>query len=225
MADLTRYARKPRECTIAQAVALPVMITIIELLGAILAATTQVVYGEVQWNPLLIVLMWDNRAAKFFAGLLFAFAMIGTNVAGNSIPFAHDLMGIFPKYINVRRGQIICAIIGFASNPWAIQAKSTRFFSFIGGYSIFLGPVVGILLCDYFLVRKRKPFNIVQLYTPGGIYWYNHGWNFRAIAALLGGIAPSLPGLIYNINPAVPMARGIIEFYTLGWLDGLVISL
>jgi NCS1 family nucleobase:cation symporter-1 len=225
MADITRYARSPRASTIAQAVALPVMITLIELLGAIMAATSQVVYGQVLWNPLTIILLWEDRAAKFFAGLLFAFAMIGTNVAGNSIPFANDLTGMFPKYINIRRGQIICAIIGFASNPWVIQAKAGRFFSFIGGYSIFLGPLVGVLLSDYFAVNKCKAFNIFQLYKPHGIYWYYHGWNLRAIAALLIGIAPLLPGLIYNINPAVKVSQGILDFYTLGWLDGLVISL
>jgi NCS1 family nucleobase:cation symporter-1 len=225
MADITRYARSPRSSTMAQAVALPVMITLIELLGAIMAATSQVVYGEVLWNPLSIILLWEDRAAKFFAGLLFAFAMIGTNIAGNSIPFANDLMGIFPKYINIRRGQIICAIIGFVSNPWVIQAKASRFFSFIGGYSIFLGPLVGVLLSDYFAVRRCKAFNLVHLYKPHGIYWYCHGWNLRAIAALLVGIIPLLPGLIYNINPDISMSSGILEFYTLGWLDGLLIAL
>lgn len=143
MPDITRYAKQPRTSAIAQAVALPVMITLTELLGAIMAATSQVLYGEVQWNPTSIILLWDNRAAKFFAGLLFAFAMLGTNISGNSVPFANDITGAFPKYMNIRRGQVLCAAIGFASNPWLIQAKASTFFNFIGGYSTFLGPLVG----------------------------------------------------------------------------------
>jgi NCS1 family nucleobase:cation symporter-1 len=197
----------------------------IELLGAILAATSQVVYGEVLWNPLSIILLWEDRAAKFFAGLLFAFAMIGTNVAGNSILFANDLTGMFPKYINIRRGQIICAIIGFVSRPWATQAKASRFFTSIGGYSVFLGPLVGVLLCDFFLIQKCKSFNIAHLDKPHGIYWFYKGWNLRVIAALLIGIAPVLPGLISNINPAIHVSKGELEFYTIAWLDGLVIAL
>lgn len=143
MPDITRYARQPRASAIAQAVALPLFITLTELLGALLAATSQVVYGQVLWNPTSIILLWDNRAAKFFAGLLFAFAMLGTNISGNSVPFANDITGAFPKYFNFRRGQVLCAVIGFASNPWLIQAKASTFFNFIGGYSTFLGPLVG----------------------------------------------------------------------------------
>jgi NCS1 family nucleobase:cation symporter-1 len=79
MADITRYARDPKSSTIANAIMLPTMITMIELLGAILAASAQVIYGQVLWNPLDIVYLFENRSAKFFAGLLFAFANIGTS--------------------------------------------------------------------------------------------------------------------------------------------------
>jgi nucleobase:cation symporter-1, NCS1 family len=143
MADITRYARNPRKVVIAQAIALPVVITLTELLGTVMAATSQVLYGTVLWNPLDVVIRWDNRAAKFFTGLFFAFANIGTNVTGNSIPFANDLTGMFPKYINIRRGQFICAILGFAICPWQIEAKAQRFLAFLGGYTVFLGPLLG----------------------------------------------------------------------------------
>ena len=142
--DLTRYARNPRTATIAQAISLPVCMTLIYLLGVVMAASSQVVYGQIQWNPIMIVLSWDNRAAKFFAGLLFAFAMIGTNVAGNSIAFANDTMALFPKYMNLRRGQLLCAILGFVICPWKIEARAQRFLGFLNGYSApFLGPVAG----------------------------------------------------------------------------------
>ncbi|KIV80983.1 hypothetical protein PV11_08438 [Exophiala sideris] len=224
MADITRYAKNPRSSAIAQAFALPICITMIELLGTLMAATAQVVYGEVLWNPLTIILLWNNRTAKFFAGFLFAFATIATNITGNSIPFAHDIMGIFPKYLNFRRGQIICAILGFAMNPWVIQARASRFFNFVGGYSIFLGPLVGIILCDYFIIRKAKPYNMLHLYKTNGLYWYWKGCNPRALTAWMVGVTPLLPGLIYNINSNIKMGKGILEFYTLGWLDGLVIA-
>jgi hypothetical protein len=81
-----------------------------------------------------------------------------------------------------------------------------------------------VLLSDWILIRKCKAFNLSHLYKPHGLYWYWRGWNPRAIAALVVGIVPLLPGLIYNINPDIPVGQGILEFYTLGWLDGLVIA-
>ncbi|KAL8939754.1 MAG: hypothetical protein Q9211_002601 [Gyalolechia sp. 1 TL-2023] len=90
--DITRYAHDPRSSTLAQAVALPLCLTLTYLLGITLAATTQVVYGQVYWNPLEMVEVWDNRPAKFFTGLLFAFANIGTSTNHEiyEIVFAHD---------------------------------------------------------------------------------------------------------------------------------------
>lgn len=143
MADLTRYARTPRGAWLSQAFAVPLVLTLTQLLGVVMAASSQVIYGQVIWNPLVVITLWNNRPAKFFAGLLFAFANIGTNVTGNSIPFANDLTGMFPKYINVRRGQFVCAILGFVICPWEIQAKASRFLAFIQGYTIFLGALLG----------------------------------------------------------------------------------
>lgn len=130
--------------------------------------------------------------------------------------------------INIRRGQIICAILGFAICPWLLQAKATRFLAFLDGYTVFLGPLIGLLLSDYWLVRRAKGFNVRKLYTPGtrnNLYWYTAGFNLRAIAALLAGIVPLLPGLAHSINAKLPVARGAIEFYTLSWLDGCVFTM
>lgn len=227
MSDITRFAHNRHRAWQMQLL-LPVCITLTELLGTVMAASSQVVYGQVQWNPLEVVSLWDNRAGKFFAGLLFAFANIITNVAGNSVPFANDLMGLFPKVINIRRGQIVCAILGFAICPWLIQAKAERFLGFLNGYTVFLGPLIGILVADYWLVRKGKGFMVRSLYQPGNknvLYWYTAGINPRAIAALLVGIVPLLPGLAHNINPNLSVGRGAQAYYTMSWLVGCVQAL
>ncbi|KAK5126858.1 hypothetical protein LTR08_004575 [Meristemomyces frigidus] len=225
MNDITRFAHDRHRAWQMQLL-LPVCITLTELLGTVMAASSQVVYGELQWNPLQVILLWNNRPAKFFAGFLFAFANIMTNVAGNSVPFANDLMGLFPKYINIRRGQIICAMLGFAICPWLIQARAARFLSFLSGYTVFLGPLIGVLMSDYWLVRRGKGLDIRSLYRPGNtLYWYTAGVNPRAIAALLIGIVPLLPGLAHSINDSLPVARGILQFYTLAWLDGFVLTM
>jgi NCS1 family nucleobase:cation symporter-1 len=92
-------------------------------------------------------------------------------------------------------------------------------------------PLFEVLLSDFLFVRKGlsrsykgKAFNITHLYKPHGLYWYHHGWNWRALSALLTGVIPLLPGLAHAINPALSMGRGILEFYSMSWLDGLVFS-
>ena len=226
MADVTRYAKSPRSAWLPTAIGLPICITLTELLGCVMAASAQVVYGQVLWNPLSVISLWTNRPAKFFVGLLFAFANVATNVTGNSVPFANDVTNLFPRFINIRRGQFLCAILGFAICPWLIQAKATRFLAFLNGYSAFMGPLVGILLTDYFLVRRNTPgFNVYNLYKPGGLYWFTGGVNPRAFVAFLTGVAPLLPGLAHAINPNIEnIESGILNFYSMSWFDGLVMA-
>jgi nucleobase:cation symporter-1, NCS1 family len=116
--------------------------------------------------------------------------------------------------------------LGFAICPWLIQAKAQRFLAFLNGYTVFLGPLIGLLLSDYWLVRKGKGFNVRNLYRPGNsLYWYVGGFNPRAIAALLVGIAPLLPGLAHSINPSLAVSRGAQAYYTMSWLVGLAVTL
>ena len=227
MPDVLRYAHKPRQVTIASAFALPVIMTLIYFLGVVLAASSQVLYGHVVWNPLQIILLWDNRPAKFFVGLIWAFATIIGNVTGQSLAFGNDMMGLFPRHMSFRRGQLLCAFIGFAVCPWKIEASATRFLAFAQGFTIpFLGPITGVLVCDYFVVRRRNGLNVHQLYKPHGLYWYHAGWNVRAVLAFCAGMTPQLPGLAYQINRKIDgISRQYVDFTSLGWLEAFLFSL
>ena len=111
-----------------------------------------------------------------------------------SLASGNDLMGLFSGYVNLRRGQLLCVIVGFAVCPWGIEASATRFLAFAQVFTVpFLGPISGVLLCDYFVVRRHSGLNVYHLYKPHGIYWYHTGWNVRAVLALLVGMVPQLP--------------------------------
>jgi nucleobase:cation symporter-1, NCS1 family len=83
---------------------------------------------------------------------------------------------------------------------------------------------VAVILTDYFIVRKARPYDMHQLYRPHGLYWYMKGCNIRALSAWLIGVVPLLPGLVHNINPNISVGQGMENFFTFGWLDGLVIT-
>lgn len=119
MPDFTRNSKNARTTMYAQAVTIPILMTLTELLGTAIAVASVAVYGgDVVWNPVEVLMNWQDRPAKFFVGAFLAFAMVVTNIIGNSVAFGNDLTAIFPKYINIKRGQLICAIIAFAITPW-----------------------------------------------------------------------------------------------------------
>ena len=106
-----------------------------------------------------------------------------------------------------------------------IQAKAQRFLGFLNGYTVFLGPLIGLLVCDYWLVRKGRGYNVRALYQPGhNLYWYTAGFNWRAIVAMLVGIVPLVPGLAHSINSNLSVSRCAQAYYTMAWLDGLVLT-
>lgn len=123
MPDFTRYAASPRHVLWAQAVGLIVLVTLCGILGATVSSASEVIYGRVTWNPLEVARLWDNRAAQFFAGLCWAFAVVGTNISANSVSFGNDLSSWFPRYVNNRRGAYVCAVLGVCAVPWYIQYR------------------------------------------------------------------------------------------------------
>jgi NCS1 family nucleobase:cation symporter-1 len=218
IADFSRYANKPSAQNI-QALVIPFIFTVVGLLGIFTAAAAEAVYGEVLWNPIDIINHWmdsgssGGRAAAAFAAIGLIIVTLGINISANSISAANDLMAFWPKYINIRRGQILAAFIGsWLFVPWKILASAATFLAFLGGYTIFLGPMTSILMTDYFIVRRGN-VSVPDMYNFHGIYRYHPklATNWRAVVAFLIGCVPPLPGFINNIVVAGKQTTTVSE--------------
>lgn len=139
---------------------IPVAFTLVCFIGIIVTSAGSVLYGEVLWNPLQLIDRWDNRPATFFVAFTFAFATLGTIVSATILSAANDLTAICPKYIDLKRAQILVVVIApWTLVPWKIDSSAKGFLSFINGYTVFLGPFAGIICAD---VR-----NLPSLVSPG----------------------------------------------------------
>ncbi|KAK9420573.1 putative NCS1 nucleoside transporter [Seiridium unicorne] len=229
--DFTRYA-KSANGQFVQLPFLPIIFTLCGVLGIVTTSASKVFSGEYLWNPLDIIALWldygaGGRCAAFFAALAWYVAQVGTNITANSISAANDLTVLFPRWVNIRRGCMIAAIIaGWVLVPWKILDSAETFLAFMGGYAIFLGPMAGIMAADYWLIKKQH-IDIPALYNPHGRYQYIGGCNWRAAVAFLVPVAPLLPGLGYSISgePAVKISAGTKNLYTFNWLFGFVTSI
>ncbi|KAF8890615.1 NCS1 nucleoside transporter family [Infundibulicybe gibba] len=216
--DFTRYAKNER-AQFVQFLIIPTAFTLMGFIGIAVTSAGEVMYGATLWDPLHIVDRWESRAAAFFASFSFVLATLGTNISANSISAANDMTALFPRYINIRRGQVICAVIGgWALCPWEILASAPGFLSFMSGYTVFLGPFAGIMVVDYWLIHKGN-VDVPAMYDPNGRYRYWKGINWRAAVALLLSVTPSLPGLIANINTNIKVGN-VIHLFDIAWLFG-----
>ncbi|MCJ1230544.1 hypothetical protein MMC12_007218 [Toensbergia leucococca] len=206
IADFARYANKPSAQNV-QAIVIPIIFTIVGLLGIFTAASSETAYGQVIWNPIVIVGLWmksgshGGRAASAFGAIGLLIVTLGINISANSISAANDLMSFCPKYINIRRGQLLAAVIGsWGFVPWKILASAAKFLAFLGGYTIFLGPMTSILMTDYYIVRRGN-VSVPDMYNFHGIYRYSprYASNWRAVTAFFIGCVPPLPGFVNNI--------------------------
>ncbi|KAJ7042474.1 NCS1 nucleoside transporter family [Mycena alexandri] len=220
--DFTRFAKSPRAVVWTNIISLSVPVTLCAILGVVVTSATQVIYGVSTWNPLQVCELWGNRAAQFFAAFCWALAVVATNISANSTAVGNDLAIIFPRYINIRRGQYVCALLGLVTCPWVIQSSAVSFTSFLGGYSIFLGPICGILICDFYLLQRRK-LDLVALYRKeSSPYWYTYGFNLRAIAAFALALMPNLPGFAGKVNAKLHVPVGATYIFSLVWPVGII---
>lgn len=232
-ADIARWARRPSDQTWSQLITYPVFSALPALFGILVASCTSNFWGKQYWN------LWDvlskaldyyemspaSRALVFLASFAFAFAILGTNVAANSLPFGSDIAGLLPRWINIKRGQVICALLVFACVPWKIIASASSLLTFLSGYSILMGPFAAISIVDYFFVRNGN-YNVAHLYIgdSNSQYWYTKGWNLRAVFAWVIGIALPFPGFVATLASKTSIADGGERLWYLGYLLSIFIS-
>ena len=166
-----------------------------------------------------------TRAGVVFIAAGFIYVQLLLNVAANSISAGCDLTALLPRYINIRRGGYVAAIVGLAMNPWLLFKSSATFSNYLGAYGVLLSCVAGPMICDYYLVR-RGHYRIRDLYTTdrGGWYWYSYGVNWRAYLAYFSGFAINAPGFIHSLNPDIAVHVAAQRLYALSWLTGTGVS-
>lgn len=154
---------------------IPVVRIAYAIMGIAMAGAGRELYQEDIWNPIQVLAKWKTPGGRFLAfccGCLWLLAQICTNVSANAAPFGHDAMNIAPAWINVRRGSIVCMLIGsWAMVPWLIVNSASKFLTFMNGYGCFICAIVSITITDYWLVRRRK-LDVPSLYDPNGRYKY-----------------------------------------------------
>ena len=207
-ADFSRYSHASVRWQLLYVPLLPVVFTFIAFIGVAASSAGAQNYGTLTWDPMALIAFWDNRAARFFVAATFALACLGTNISANSLSAANDLMALFPSYINIRCGQIVCALLCWALVPWKILASAGSFLNFMSAYAIFLGPIASIMIFDYWVIRGRK-YDVLALYQRhGDLYGFEPtGVNWRAVAAFLVGVVPSLPGLVESVNTSLDVGE------------------
>ena len=158
---------------------------------------------------------FHSPVAVVISLLAILLATLNVNIGANVVSPANDFSNLWPRKISFRTGGVITCFMGIALMPWKLLADyGTFIIGWLGGYAAFLGPIAGIMICDYFLVRKRI-LVVEDLYLRGGIYEYSNGFNWRAIGALLLGAAIALTGLV------VPSVRALYDY---SWFVGFAVS-
>jgi NCS1 family nucleobase:cation symporter-1 len=179
-----------------------------------------VIFGEAIWDPVVLVRRFDSPVLVFFSMLAVVIATISTNAAANVVGPANSFSNMWPSKIDFKRGGYITGVIGIVMMPWKLLADPSGYiFTWLIGYSALLGPVIAIILVDYFLVRRTQ-LDLTDLYRNDGRY---AGVNGRAVIALLLGVLPNIPGFLANIG--VISSEGlIVNLYNYAWFIGLAIS-
>jgi NCS1 family nucleobase:cation symporter-1 len=182
-------------------------------IGVAVTSATVVVLGEAIWEPVVLLSKFENPVVILLALVSLVAATLTTNIAANVVSPANDFANLLPRRISFRTGGLITAVLGIAMMPWKLLSDyGTYIFGWLIGYSSFLGPIAGVLIADYFLVRRRK-LDVRDLYVRGGKYEFSGGFNPKALIALAAGVAIALIGLI------VPDLRLLYDY---AWFVGFV---
>ena len=194
--DFTRYAKSQKSQMIGQALGLPLTMTAFAFIGVAVTSATVIIYGEAIADPVKLIQKFDSTLVILFAMIVIFVAQLSTNMAANVVSPSNDFSNLNPKRISYVTGGLITAVIGILMMPWQLMSSMGAYiFTWLIGYSGLMGAIGGIMICDYFILRKQK-IDLASLFKTDGMYSYSNGFNWRAVIALVVAIMPVVYGFI-----------------------------
>jgi NCS1 family nucleobase:cation symporter-1 len=213
--DFTRYAKSQKAQMLGQAIGLPPSMIMFSFIGIAVTSATVIIYGEAIWDPVVLLSRFESPVVVIISLASLMIATLTTNIAANVVSPANDFANLSPKHINFVKGGLITAVMGIVMMPWKLLSDySAYIFGWLVGYSSFLGPITGVLICDYFIIRKRI-LNSKDLYDPKGGYTYKGGFNLKAVYALVAGVVVALIGLV------IPEVNFLYDY---AWFVGFAVA-
>jgi NCS1 family nucleobase:cation symporter-1 len=175
---------------LGQALGLPATMTAFAFIGVAVTSATIVLYGEAIWDPVVLISRIGSLPVIIGGALVVMLAQLTTNMAANVVSPANDFSSLAPRRITYVMGGLITAVIGIAMMPWKLYADASAYiFTWLVGYSSLMGAIGGILIADYWIVRRRE-LSLPDLFKVHGRYTYANGTNWRAIGCLVAAIVP-----------------------------------
>ena len=213
--DFTRYAKNQDAQIVGQAFGLPVAMVLFSFIGIAVTSASSVVFGQPIWNPIVLLGRFHQPVVAFLGLIALLVATLNVNIGANVVSPSNDFSNLAPRLISFRTGGLITGFLGLAMMPWKLMATFGNYvFGWLVGYSGLLGPVAGIMVADYFLIRHTR-LDSYSLYRRDGIYEYRNGINPVAIIALVLGIAAALIGRFVH---------SVAFLYDYAWFVGFFLS-
>ena len=225
--DFTRYAKSQRSQALGQALGLPTTMTAFAFIGVAVTSATIVIFGRAIWDPIELVSRIGRAPVIIFAALVVLAAQLTTNMAANVVSPSNDFSNLSPRRISYVTGGLITAVLGIVMMPWKLYSDAAAYiFTWLLGYSSLMGALGGILIADYWIIRKQQ-LDVDDLFRLRGRYTYSNGINPRAIIALVASIAPVVPGFIRAVSTpggAVADPNFFDRLYSYAWFVTFALS-
>ena len=219
--DFTRYCRSQRDQALGQLIGLPTTMTLFSFIGIAVTSATLVIFGKAIWDPITLVAQLGSTAAVVISLIALTIATLSTNIAANVVSPANGFSNLSPKRISFRTGSIITCLTGIVIMPWRLYNDLGDYiFTWLIGYSALLGPIAGIMLCDYFLVRRTQ-LQSDALYQEQGIYG---GFRWQAVLVLVLAVLPNLPGFYNAVTHTKTFPACFDQLYSYAWFLGITIA-
>ena len=224
--DFSRYARTQRDQVIGQAIGLPPTMALYAFIGVAVTSATTIIYGTTIWDPVDVLTRFTHPVVLVVAMLGLCIATLATNIAANVVSPANDFAHLAPRHNSFRTGGFITGVIGVLMMPWKLVADPSGYiFTWLLGYSALLGPIAGILIADYFVLRRTQ-LDVDALYRADGEYRYTNGFSIAGLTALALAVLPNVPGFLATVKPSTKafVPAFFVASYDYAWFIGFALA-